>query len=456
MADALASAPASSTIHVSGAGMVAFINGKRLKSAEAIEAGRDLAEIAGAFRISYLDTARAFDALGGDKPEFAMIKEHDHAEIRIGDETVLKGFVDAVQLRIADGQVEAVISGRDVTGDLVDCCANPLGPGEYRQVDLTTIVGRLTKPFGIPVKSDIDPGAPFTLVAVEPSDRVLSAVEKLSRQRGALVVSDGVGGLRLTRAGTTRAPGALRVGDNIIEAETQIDARGHFSDIYVKGAFKSVLRPPKAPLHAGLKPGKNNPAPSSTLSASEIERRAVLRYGHAIDPSLNRYRPAVFLAATQSGGSEPTQMAQDVKLDSTAEGLSAQYGPAPKAYHGQKRHKKRKARPPRQPARPWTLQDQADWRMRTTRAHGTIRLYTVQGYGVHGVLWRPNTVIYVFDPYAGIDQDMLVGAVTYVADASGYRTRISVVPLDTYDLTGAQDRVQRGVRRSGKIRARAR
>lgn len=43
-------------------------------------------------------------------------------------------------------------------------------------------------------------------------------------------------------------------------------------------------------------------------------------------------------------------MAQDVKLDSTAEGLSAHYGPAPKAYHGQKRQKKRKARPP-SPAR---------------------------------------------------------------------------------------------------------
>ncbi|OUI87633.1 hypothetical protein HK19_01390 [Acetobacter persici] len=94
--------------------------------------------------------------------------------------------------------------------------------------------------------------------------------------------------------------------------------------------------------------------------------------------------------------------------------------------------------------------------MRTTRAHGTMRIYTVAGLSArNGDLWKPNALVYVHDPYSGLDQDMLIGAVTYVDDESGYKTRISVVPPDTYDLTGDNDRVKKGTRRSGLINGRA-
>ncbi|WP_133058433.1 phage baseplate assembly protein [Acetobacter cibinongensis] len=437
--------------------MTVMIGGKVLKTWSACEVGRDVADIAGAFRITYLDTARAYDALGGDTPEFARVREHDPVTIKIRGEVVLKGFVDNIQLRLADSQLEAIISGRDVTGDMVDCCTNPVGPGEYRQIDLVTVVGKLASPYGIAVQSEIDPGAPFTLVAVDPGERTMQTVEKLSRQRGVLVVSDGIGGLRLTKAGTTRAPEDLRIGDNIEEIDAQIDVREHYSDIWIKGAFKSVLRPKKAALDASAAPLTDTPgAAPAAPTHTKTESQAVVRYGHAIDPTVKRYRPAVFLAATQSGGSEAAQTATDVPLDSAAQGLSADTGPAPMAYHAGSRRAARTARKPRTDASPWTLQDQADWRMRTTRAHGTMRIYTVAGLAArNGDLWKPNALVYVHDPYSGLDQDMLIGAVTYVDDESGYKTRISVVPPDTYDLTGDNDRVKKGTRRSGLINGRA-
>lgn len=437
--------------------MVILVNGRKLRSWTACEVGRDLADIAGAFRITYLDTQRAFSALGGDKPEFAAIHKHDPITITIRGETVLRGFVDTVQRRIADGQVNAIISGRDLTGDLVDCCANPTGPAEYRQIDLVSVVGQLTKPYGIAVQSDIDPGAPFTLVAVEPSERAMDAIEKLSRQRGVLVVSDGVGNLRLTKAGTTRAPEDLRMGVNIEEVDTQEDGREHYSDIWVKGAFKSVLRPSKVALDASAAPLTDKPAPAPALpSYTKTESASVVRYGHSIDPSVRRYRPAVFLAATQSGGSVATQDASDAPLDSAAYGLNADPGPAPSAYHAGNRRPTRKARAPRTDASPWTLQDQADWRMRTLRAHGTMRIYTVAGLAAqNGDMWKPNALVHVYDPYNELDQDMLIGAVTYVDDESGYKTRISVVPPDTYDLTGDNDRIKKGTRKAGLIKAHA-
>lgn len=441
--------------------MTVQVNGVTLHDWTACEVGRDLADIAGAFRIRYLDTERLYEAFGGDVPEFARIRENDEVLIKVSGQTVLRGYVDNIQGAISDnggGDDEGMIfSGRDVVGDLVDCCAAPLGPGEYRQIDLTTVVGNLVKPFGIAVSSDIDSGAPFTLVAVEPSEPAMSTIEKLSRQRGVLVVSDGIGGLKLTKAGTTRAPEDLRVGVNITRLDFNIDVRQHYSDIFVKGAFKSLLRPKKAALDATASPlsDDDGTAPAQP-TATHNEARAVLCLGHAIDPSMRRYRPAVFQAATQSGGSVAAQTAPEIQLDSSASGLTADPGPVAAAYHGSTRRPSRKARKPRTDATPWTVQDQADWRMRTTRAHGTMRVYTVKGYaGANGDLWLPNALVYVKDPYAGLDQDMLIAAVTYVADQEGYTTRISVVPPDTYDLTGDADRVKKGSRRSGLINASA-
>lgn len=112
-----------------------------------------------------LDAVRSAQALGGDLPEWAMIRENDPVEVRIHGETRLLGHVDDIQLEMADGEIRATVSGRDRTGDLVDCSANPTGPGEYRAVHLVDVIGKLTGPFGLAVSADVDTGDPFTLVA---------------------------------------------------------------------------------------------------------------------------------------------------------------------------------------------------------------------------------------------------------------------------------------------------
>ncbi|WP_010512384.1 Mu P family protein [Komagataeibacter europaeus] len=54
----------------------------------------------------------------------------------------------------------------------------------------------------------------------------MSTIEKLSRQRGVLVTSDGVGGIVLTQAGSTRAPGRLALPGNVYRMESRVSARG--------------------------------------------------------------------------------------------------------------------------------------------------------------------------------------------------------------------------------------
>ncbi|MCP9320100.1 hypothetical protein KBX73_10020 [Acetobacter persici] len=441
------------TITVTGGGrpMVILVNGRELVEYTEAQAGRDLANISGEFRIGYFPRHDMGDF--GDSTlipvsksgvaEAMRITEHDSVEVIIHGQTVLKGWVDDIDLQMGGGQFQAFISGRDKTGDLVDGSANPTGPGEYRQVTLANLVHTLCLPFGITVSTDVNVGAPFTLVALEPAETAMAAIERHSRQRGILVTSDGVGGVVLTQSGQDAAPESLRNPGNVHEMEVRISSRGRFSDVYVKGSFNSHLRPSAAPLKVGAKPLDAPLSGSGAgLTPSQAEAAATLRYGHAIDPAVRRYRPRLFLSASQSGGSVEAQRSAN-PVDPNATTTSA----ASAAYRGQHTRPRRKAMKPRTDATPWTMQDQAEWRMRSTRAGASMRVYTVIGLRAsNGQLWLPNQKVAVKDSYAGIDDNMLIGAVTWVSAQDGYRSRISVVDLDAYDLTGDVDRRHNGRR----------
>lgn len=421
------------------------------------EAGRDLADIAGSFRIEYLDEVRSADLLGETAPEFAAIRDRDPVEVSINGVVVLKGRVDDINLDADDSHAHCVISGRDLTGDLVDCSASPTGPGEYRQIQLETLVSNLANPYRMTVSTQVSTGAPFTLVALEPTDTVMGAIEKHSRQRGVLVTSDGVGGIVLTQAGTTRATDRLNFPGNVVRLQARISGRGRFSDIWVKGAFSNLLGPPQATLSAAAAPLSSMPSlPPAAPTRQSVEQSCTIRYGHCVDPAVRHYRPRVWLSATQSGGSVAAQQTSNPPLDATAQGLSTDSGPAPAAYHAGTRKPRRKRSKPREDADPWTLQDQADWRMRTARAQATARVYTVPSLkNAAGDLWLPNQIVSVRDVYSGLDQDMLIGAVTWSEDEHAIETRISVVDPDVYDLTGSEDHQHKGARKAAHLTARS-
>lgn len=421
---------------VSGARCTVKINGKVIHNWLTCEVGRDLGNISGTFRFEFVDE----DILN---PSVAL---GDAVEIEMVSVVVLKGYVEALNENGDERSLRSVASGRDVTGDLVDCAANPTGPAEYRKVTLETVVGNLMQPFGLSIDRQVATGAPFTLVALDPSDTVLGAVERLSRQRGVLVTSNGVCGLVLTQAGTTRAKDKLVFpGGNVRGIQTQRVQR--HSDTFVKGQFNSLLRGAKAPLDAGASPA----SPVATTHHTTNELAASCRLGHCIDTGVTRYRPVVHMAKSQSGGSIATQNASNPALDNTAQG-KAEAAPADGAYRAKKRRRKRQKTPVRSAADPWTLNDQAAWRMRTARAHASAFVYIVPGLvNAANELWKPNQLVTVKDARNQIDGDMLIGAVTWVVGEHEYETRVSVVPPDAYDLTGEAENPSQSGHRKTKL-----
>lgn len=414
-----------------------YLDGKSCLYWESLEVGLDLGNLAGIWRAEL--------RLPVPVPSGAMPRVGQSVVVEIANRPVLRGWLEAVNSRGDEHSLSVTISGRDLAGDLVDCAAQPEGPGRFDRVRLEAVVGSLAQPFGLSVDRVVDTGAPFEVVAFDTSARAIDVIEQQSRQRGVLVTSDGLGKILLTSPGRTRADESLIFpGGNVQAFEARITQR--FSDHVVKaqGRPHASQRGQKAPLYPELAAG----SVARITGAAIHEERATCQFGHAHDPGVGRYRPRVYLARTSSEQAPQQSRSGSSLLEILKQAIGVKK-PGYRNSHGPSRPETA----PRQHGQPWSLDDQAAWRLRTARAGATAYVYTVPRLlTAAGTLWRPNQIVHVQDTLNGVDGDMLIGGVTWSINGRGYTTRISVVPPDAYDLTGAADRTPqhgRSVRRSG-------
>lgn len=374
----------------SGAGRATLtVNGQAFANWTSLTLTRDIGDIAGKFQIEVFDAARAaagMPASPAASPLPAAIGRRQACAIALDGETALTGWIDGMEGEWSGTSIKTSISGRDKTGDLADCAAAPNGPAEWRGVNLLQVARQVCAPFGITVRAETDVGAPFTRLALNPHESALSLLEKAARQRGVLLVSDGVGGLVLTTGGRATAAADIRVGGNVQAARFHFDDTRRFSDLYVKGQSEKAAGRRTAsgpPLGHDYLPTASPTLPAA--GASAIESGGIQMTGHAVDQEVTRYRPGVVMTKTQSGTS--------------------------------------------------TVQQQAEWRMRVARGLSTGLTYTVLDWraGAARALWRPNTVARVWDPWAGIDDLMLIRGVCYRMAEKQITTDLQVVGITAFD-----------------------
>ncbi|HWJ72413.1 MAG TPA: Mu P family protein [Kaistia sp.] len=365
-----------------------------------IEIVRSIDDISGSFSLELRDGVRSistwpFATLAGLAHRSDLWSE---VKLTIDGETVLIGWMDEIDPFAGEGQAFVSCSGRDKTGDLVDCAATVDGPAEYRNVTVLEAAKRICKPFGIAVRADADVGEPFDRVAIDPGETAMSAIEKLARQRALIITSDGVGGLLLTRSGKTRASGTLTFPGNVTESGGAFSARDRYSEYVVKGQAEKAggARSKTATLDATAEPLTSDQSEAISRQAAR-EEKGVSIVGRAKDSEVTRYRPIVSLGRTQL----------------TAKGA----------------------------------QTQANWMMRTARARSENLDLSVLDFRSSGALWRPNTLVAVDDSYQDINRDMLISGVTYTADEQGCATRLHLTGPEAYDVEPEEER-RRNHRRS--------
>lgn len=361
-----------------------FLDGVAYDQWTSGEVTRDLKDFSGSFSFTFRDgeaSKRTF--VFASMPVLPRLRSQMQAKIMIGKRTVLLGHVEEVAYDVADGNASVTISGRDKTGDLIDCSALAEGPAELKAVKLEHAAAKIAEPFGLKVRTEVDTGDTFDRYSIDLGETAFSAIEKGSRQRSVLILSDGVGDIVITRTGKTRAAGGISLPGNVLAVSASFSTANRYSKTVVRGqSERSGKSRSAAALDASAEPIRHDSRNGGDGSARDRERKGTVATGRAEDGEIRRYRPKVHLARSKAGA------------------VSAQ--------------------------------DEADWRNRTSRAEGDEQTYTVKGHEANGQLWTVNQVVPVSDAFLGIERDLLISAVRY-AEAEEITTDISVCSAEAFD-----------------------
>ncbi len=355
------------------------------------EVTRDLKDFSGAFSFTFRDAVRSKRAFPfATNAAVRELRPGPAVEIRITRRLVLKGAIERVEVDSGDRQATIVISGRDKTGDLIDGAAMA-NEAEYLNVKLEEAARRIAAPYGLSVRSEIDTGEPFARYGIDLAETAFSAIEKGARSRHALVLSDGIGGIVITRTGQTMAPAELRYPGNVLLSRGSFSHEGRYSETIVRGqGEKAGKARGSAALDTTAEPIDAGGRSDGDGSATEKERKGTVATGRARDEEITRHRPIVHLARSK------------------ADNVSAQ--------------------------------DEADWRMRTTRAEGEQFTHTVKGHVVNGQLWTVNQLVAVSDAFLGVYRDLLISRVTYREDEAGVVTELGIESPEAFDKAPVGDR----------------
>lgn len=204
------------------------VNSKTFEGWQSVRIDRGIEQIAGVFSLSVTDRWNT-----DTQAEARTIKPGQACEVAVDGVVVITGYLDTVAADYDAGQHSLTITGRDKTGDLVDC-SSIYKSGQWANKTIEQIAADLCAPFWVAVSTKTDTGEPFKTFSIQEGESVFETLERAARLRAVLLVSDGLGGLVITRAGSAMA-GALTEGVNILSATAEFSHKDRFSQYIVKG-----------------------------------------------------------------------------------------------------------------------------------------------------------------------------------------------------------------------------
>ena len=332
------------------------------------------------------------------KDVLTAVNVGDKVEVKIGNDTVLTGYIFSSPISYDSTSVTVSISGRSKTSDVIDCCpiasaiTKPSSSGDsswtgagavsaskaptpaqtpsvaqWRNKSIEQIAADICQPYGVEVIAETSTGDPITLHAIESGETCFESISRLLTVGQLFAMDDESGRLVLTEPGAKgRASGGLELGVNILSGSMQRDASEVFSDYVVEGQ------------RAGT--DDSFAADASHLNA-EVS-----------DAETSRYR---LIVLPQSGA-----MSSDL------------------------------------------CRQIAQFEQRRRRALLKSVSYEVVGWRDSvGQLWRPNTQVHVKDPMFGIDETLLLAEVEYSLSSSGMISRLNLAPIDAFKASPTQSQI---------------
>jgi len=166
------------------------------------------------------------------------IKVHpgDPCKVLIGDDLIVTGYVDAVQLAHSGDDHSVSVSGRSKTQDVVDCScdASKAKPAQWKNRTVLQIAKDVCEPYGVEVACDVPGLAPIKSYVAKVGDRAFDVIEQVCREQRLLITDTREGKLLLTRVGSQKGPAFTHPG-NILSSSLRADVSQRFSKYVVKG-----------------------------------------------------------------------------------------------------------------------------------------------------------------------------------------------------------------------------
>lgn len=214
-----------------------------------------------------------------------IIAPLDKTTLKIDGQTIITGFVDKISSAFEGKSRTISISGRDHTGDLVDC--SYIGPASLDGINLKTFIQKVVSPFGLKFISEIELSSKTEDFKAQQGETAFAFLDRVLRLRGYLLSSNVQGDLIISKIGEKRSTSAIHEGVNAVSCSFDFDATERFSQYIVKGQSKGSE--------------EFMPEQSSQVSSSYT------------DSEVKRYRPLVIMA---EGGVDPALAQERAKWES--------------------------------------------------------------------------------------------------------------------------------------------
>ena len=121
---------------------------------------------------------------------------YKQAIVRVDGERVTTGPIVTVDPDVGQDKIILAVSGYAEPGVLNDCASpHTEYPLEFDGLKLDAIAAKVAGAFNVGVSFEADPGAAFDRVALERTEKALSFLAKLAKQRGLLFTNDAQGRL---------------------------------------------------------------------------------------------------------------------------------------------------------------------------------------------------------------------------------------------------------------------
>lgn len=203
------------------------VNGILYGGWKTVRIQRSIEQIAGKFELTVTERWA-----GQDTPR--PIRPGEECQVLIDGEPVITGYIDDVDIIYNDTSHTVAVSGRDKTGDLVDCSTS-LKDKQWAGQSLFQMAERFCSPFKIAVVAEVDAPEKFRTITTETGASVFEALDAAAKVRAVLLISDGNGRLLITRASQERIQTVLWLGDNVRACSATFSHKDRYSEYTVLG-----------------------------------------------------------------------------------------------------------------------------------------------------------------------------------------------------------------------------